>query len=406
MIHPQRILLPGTLLAGVAAAAMSISHQADASDDSAALIAPGPDVIVGDIHDRLGYGMVGNQSAFSFGTTSCNIGTQQLAWIAGTNQHPVIGQNLYRLKDGKMEMIGMSWLKHGFFALSQNLCGQCQGTSGSALGIGCSDPYSASLNGFQSDLGARSEVNAYSGVFPYPPLLDPPNPNLLSRRLIVDNDDIDPALNPGARYFVEGHYIHPEDNIPNGNGWNNMSYREVSFTGSGPFSVNFVGSTVRETPALMAWTSDPNVTVVERQLPNDGSVLIGYNVTANPQGGWDYVYTVYNRDSDRSVNGFAVPLSNNTQLSNKYYRDVDHHSGENPDDTDWNAYDVMLGSQRVIAWATQSYNNNVDANAIRWGTSFTFGFHADSPPVMSHVAIRPFKPGQGGRFYLPAMVPQ
>ena len=41
---------------------------------------------------------VGTTYAYALGTTSCNIGTVDLTWIANTNQHPVIGQNIYRLR--------------------------------------------------------------------------------------------------------------------------------------------------------------------------------------------------------------------------------------------------------------------------------------------------------------------
>ena len=109
----------------------------------------GPDVIVGDLIDTMRWGATTNppQQSYSVGTTSCNIGTVDLLWVANTNRHPVIGQNMYRLKDGKFEQIGLSWLKHGFTALTENLCGRCNGHGGAVLGVGCSDPYVASLNG-------------------------------------------------------------------------------------------------------------------------------------------------------------------------------------------------------------------------------------------------------------------
>ncbi|MCA9323189.1 MAG: hypothetical protein KDB53_20785, partial [Planctomycetes bacterium] len=84
---------------------------------SASLMAQGvgPDVIVGDLHEVGNYAHVGTIDAFSVGTTSCNVGNQNLNWFQGTNQKPVIGQTAYRIMNGRIEMIGQSWLKHGFF---------------------------------------------------------------------------------------------------------------------------------------------------------------------------------------------------------------------------------------------------------------------------------------------------
>ena len=114
----------------------------------AAAVLGQPDVIVGDLNGMGNYGTSGGIYAYSVGTTSCNIGNVWLNWISGTNQHPVIGQAIYRVKNGRFEQIGFSWLKHGFFALSGNLCfNDCQGTDGTHLGVHCSDPYDAGLNG-------------------------------------------------------------------------------------------------------------------------------------------------------------------------------------------------------------------------------------------------------------------
>ena len=91
----------------------------------------GPDVIVGDITGPSNYSAVGSLEALSLGTYSCNMGTANVLWQANNNRHPVIGGELYRYKvvngAGRFEQIGRSWLKHGFFALSNNLC--CTGCS-------------------------------------------------------------------------------------------------------------------------------------------------------------------------------------------------------------------------------------------------------------------------------------
>ncbi|MEM8713213.1 MAG: hypothetical protein AAGG01_19890, partial [Planctomycetota bacterium] len=67
--------------------------------------ATGADVIIGDLIGVENYGGLGGQSAFAIGTTSCNVGTEELLWIASTNEHPVIGQNIYRLENGRFEQI-------------------------------------------------------------------------------------------------------------------------------------------------------------------------------------------------------------------------------------------------------------------------------------------------------------
>ena len=117
-----------------------------------------PDVIVGALTGNPSnlqrWGSSNGIIAYSVGTTSCNIGDCWLNWISGTPDHPVIGQNLFRLKDGRFEQIGQAWLKHGFTALQGTVCGSCTPSgTGARLGVGCSDPYDTGLNGSQTRLG-------------------------------------------------------------------------------------------------------------------------------------------------------------------------------------------------------------------------------------------------------------
>jgi hypothetical protein len=146
-----------------------------------------PDVIVGDLSGIGQYGTVAGTGihAYSVGTSSCNIGTCWLNWYQNIPEHPVIGQNMYRLKNGRYEQIGQSWLKHGFTALNENICSaSCpSGAGGSHLGVNCSDPYVASLNGQQNRLGPKSAVNPATGVYPYPDARIPVTGDAIFKRL-------------------------------------------------------------------------------------------------------------------------------------------------------------------------------------------------------------------------------
>jgi hypothetical protein len=152
---------------------------------------PGPDVVVGHLIDTFNMNASGGIDATALGTYSCNIGTSELNWISSNNNHPVIGQNLYRYKvvagSGRMEQVGMSWLKHGFTALQDTLCCPTCSPSGtgSRLGVGCADPYDAGLNASQSNLGPHWQVNAHTGVFTYPPANPAFTVNSIARRLQV-----------------------------------------------------------------------------------------------------------------------------------------------------------------------------------------------------------------------------
>src|SRR5262249_32575529 len=139
-------------LAAVAFGLGALGAKAYAQTCTPAATTNGPDVIVGDITGPANYTSSGGIEAFSIGPYSCNIGNVWLNWFANVNQHPVISQNLYKIKqvDGsyRIEQLGQSWLKHGFFALSDNLCcNNCSATDGTHLGVHCADPYTATRNG-------------------------------------------------------------------------------------------------------------------------------------------------------------------------------------------------------------------------------------------------------------------
>ncbi len=357
----------------------------------------GPDVIVGDLPNASYYGTVGTIHAYSVGTTSCNIGDMDLLWIAGTNEHPVIGQNMYRLKNGRFEQIGMSWLKHGFTAVNNGICGTCNGHLGSVLGVGCSDPYGSGLNGTQSGLGPRYEVNPYTGVFAYPFATQGLTGNAIYKRIQVQQDDIDPALNAGALFFVEGHYV-TQDDAAWGNGTNNASYRRCTINAN--WTLSLQGTTNREWPAIKAWElNNTGVTLTAVDIPNEGRIWTASRVTDLGGGVYHYEYAIQNINSDRAVGGFSVPIPAGATVTNAGFKDINYHSGEPFSGTDWS---INIGATS-INWGTESYGADVNANALRWGTLYNFWFDVDAAPVQSDAALHLFKPTAGPGVVLAAL---
>ena len=376
----------------ILAVAFSLAHSGTASGQA--------DVIVGDLYSPLSWGpvLVGNPpvsyNAYAMGTVSCNIGTVPLNWIAGTNQHPVIGQSLYRLQNGRFEQIGISWLKHGFTALAQNLCATCNNPgTGTLLGVGCSDPYSASLNGSQSGLGSRSEVNAATGVFTYPQVLAPAVLDSTSARLRVLTADVDPTQNAGAQYFVEGQYI-TQDDAASGNDDNNASYRRVTFN-STTFAMSTSGQTVRLKPGLLAWKDvDPLVEIRYLDVPGDGRFILASRATLLPTGSYHFEFALENLNSDRSGQSFVLGFPAGSTISGQGFHDIEYHSGDPYSGTDWTATTTAGPSGGNATWATQSFATNPNANALRWGTCYSFWCDASAYPSTATIVL--FKPGSAG----------
>lgn len=364
---------------------------------------PGPDVIVGDLTGPANYAANGAFEALAIGTFSCNIGNVWLNWFANTNQHPVIGGNLFKLKqvDGswRFEQIGQSWLKHGFFALSDSLCCPCeQPTDGTHLGVGCADPYTAARNGTQSPLGPKWQVNASTGFFNYPPA-NPAWSGSTARRLQVRITDLEPSSS-SVRYFGSAMYITPDDAAA-GNKNNNESYRQVTVSGSGSaWTFGFTGQTVRMQPGILAWqNTDPTVITETIDIVDDGRFIIAYQVTDLGNNRWHYEYAVYNQNSHRSGQTFSIPIPAGVTVTNIGFHDVEYLNGDGPgnvnyDGTDWTA----VVANGAITWSTQTFDQNQSANALRWGTLYNFRFDANTPPMRGTGTIGLFRPGTPDSF--------
>ena len=255
------------------------------------------------------------------------------------------------------------------------------------------------MNGQQDGLGPKFEVNANTGAFEFPAADLELTGNSIYKRLQAHVDDIDPTLNDGAVYLIEGHYVTPDDAAA-GKQDNNASFREVVITGVDDYNMDVTGSTQRERPAILGWQDHfPDVVITEVVDPEGARVIVGMRAwqQTGQLGTWEYEFAIHNLNSDLSIDEVTIPLDPEATLTNIGFHDVDYHSGEPFDGTDW-ANDYTPGASQ-ITWSTDSFGTNPNANAIRWGTTYNFRFTANRPPQSTGSSeLSWFKPlpGRGG----------
>jgi hypothetical protein len=383
------------------------------ADAETPLATHGPDVIVGDLPNLQQFGSDGTQVGLAVATTSCNNGDQPLDWFQlPQTDHPVIPQNLYRMAGGadntqRFEQIGQSWLKHAFFALEDTVCNTCNTNNcqtGSHLCPGCSDPYSANLNGDQSQIGSRAWVNPFTGNFPSTANEHGGhNHNGVSHRILVEADDLNTTLNPGASYFAEAQYVTPHEfawcqaHPTECNMYNNASYRKYLVSGTTNFSFSPDGETARMQPAVTAW-SGATVNRMEPDPGNDGIWFMGYKVTNPSAGVWHYEYALFNENLDRAIQSFSVPLGPGVNVSNIGFHAPPQHPGwandgtfnsQGYNSTPW----TPTQNADSLTWSCETFVQNQNANAIRWGTLYNFRFDADQPPQPTSATVDFFKTG-------------
>jgi hypothetical protein len=311
----------------------------------------------------------------------------------------------------RFEQIGQSWGKHAFTAASSNTCGfGCNGVGGSHLGSGCSDAYGAGLNGSQGGIGSRAWVNPFTGSFPGSTANNhtghvhaPTDPT--AHRILVETSDLIPAQNQGATYFAEAEYIVPHEytwcqsHPGQCNMYNNASYHQYTVSEISPTSFTFggTGSTHREQPAIYAWTG-ATVSQLEPAPGTDGIWFMGYKVTNPSAGVWHYEYALYNQNLDRSIQSFSVPVGPGVNISNIGFHAPPQHpafandctfNNQGYSSTPW-AVTQLADS---ITWTTETFAQNQNANAIRFGTLYNFRFDADQPPNPTNAMVGYFKTG-------------
>jgi hypothetical protein len=367
---------------------------------------PGQDVGLYELSSLAQFGRVGTYPNGTIGmaalTTSCNEGTQEIAWEppqSGIGQimnvkHPVISQSIYR----------EGWVKHGFAATNASGCV----TSGCTpppinppvstswrLRPGCTDTYGASLNASRTWLGPKEEINPFTGVWTAEGSYF--SGGVMDRiRRTNGSNKYNPATNNSPTYsygqienripvadsdFVSGmtllyeaYYV--SENDPNI--YNSIGYRQTSWTvntTSGAYT--FSSTTPLTQGALINTWGDMRAFALPR---NEGDVIVAVRVTPNGAN-FDYDYAVMNMNMDRQIKSFSIPVDYNRTVSNISFRDTDKTASN-----DW----VGSFSNGAVTFGTQGGGG---ANALIYHKMYNFRFTTNVGPTLVNAAMLPVKSG-------------
>ena len=164
----------------------------------------------------------------------------------------------------------------------------------------------------------------------------------------------------------------------------------------------------------MAWIG-ATVNRIEPDPGNDGIWFMGYKAyRVSPiENFYHYVYVLYNQNLDRSIQSFSVPLGPGIQVSQIGFHAPPQHPGFAHDGTagrcgysssPW----TVTQDANSITWSTETFAQNQNANAIRFGTMYTFDFYSDqgrrTPPrygrlLQDRFAYDGCDPGTNGNWH-------
>jgi hypothetical protein len=325
-------------------------------------------------------------NGLSMSTTSCNYGTENLPWYQAMDErHPVICMNLYRVMNDRFEQIGVGWLKHGFFATNSGGCGTCQSPgTGSLLGPGCSDTYGTGNNGDRFWLGPRNEVNPFTGRWTctgswFSNYINDcvrrngsGSFNPVEHRLEVRDADLNVT---GAQFYYEAYYIVQNDI----NKYNQIGYRQATPTWNGSSWSISTNTAMTTGPAINLY-GDMRDTAMPRTF---GDAILAVKTIDLGGGNWRYEYALYVHDIDRQIREFSIAIDPATTVTNVGFRDIDQDPNNN-----W----TSNWSNGRLSWSTQTFQQNPNANSLKYGSVFNFWFTANAAPVNSCANIGLFKP--------------
>jgi len=140
----------------------------------------------------------------------------------------------------------------------------------------------------------------------------------------------------------------------------------------------------------MAWAAnEPDVQHQIVDVPAEGRFHVASKASDNGNGTFRYTYSIFNLNSHVSGGSLSIPLPEGITATNVGFHDVNYHSGEPYDNTDWV---VEVGSNTVTWRSPQTFDQNQNSNALRWGTMYTFWFDADAAPSTGEATMGLFRP--------------
>ncbi|MFG0328385.1 MAG: hypothetical protein ACF8PN_00670 [Phycisphaerales bacterium] len=335
------------------------------------------------------------RTGFAMSTTSCNVGNVRVPWFAPMDpRHPFIGQNLYRINgEGRLEQIGLAWMKHAFFAADSIGCGDCfPNLFDDHLNIGCQDTYGTGNNSDRQWLGPRSEIDPMTADWDpcgsHFDIGDGSKPDCQRSHSGLGHDAVDHLVrvtdedlnDPSSEFFFEAFYIVADDQ----NIYNNWAHKQTDPTWSGSrWNTSDVGDQIGG-PIVMRWGDMQNFS----SPASEGDAITAVRVIDLRGGQFRYEFAVLNNTVTRQIESFSVPVDAGVNVTN-----IGFHAPI--EDEELYSFDPWTSSvaNGAVTWTTDDFSTNEFANSLRYGTVYTFWFEADSPPQLSTATMEVFQPG-------------
>jgi hypothetical protein len=354
----------------------------------------------------------GDIVGLSVATTSWNLGNEDcIWWNIPAEEHPFIVMEMYRLEADennqytKFEMIGMSHIKHGFYALGSHQCGGPACTfepghsAGDWLGQNCTDTYSASLNAVQSGMGPKYEVNPWTGYWLYAGshMQSSHTHDNIQHRLQVKDEDLDQSVHGNAEYFSESFYCMLDDI----DAMTSVAWKPVTITGGSPGGFWTFGMSSSSVYPNIGWALDAwegatqsllsqDNPVIEFVSP-DGRCIWASKPTDLGNGLWHYEYALLNIDMDRQVGSVSIPLPPGAYVTNIEFH-APHHHDEPFNTKDADAVPIDNAPWEAVV-ASDSITWSTTTNPVRWAMMYNFRFDSNVPAERYDHTFGLFRPG-------------